>query len=361
MGRNGTLPDSRLQVKRKALFPFHRILNTQPIRFSACFFDLVLLAFSPMPHGTTPNRGHGCRPLLRRYERRGGFYRAGACRGRACCRTGRDRRLGHNPGPADPPSYGYLDFLDDLARGQRSDLALSILLGGLGLGLAVAGPILLAWGLSELVRATGRAFCRNRNRKALQNQKWIRRRLRQINRNLREPPTAEQLTTQWTASRTSLEGKLLLGAMMGDLESAVDNAYIRDASGEIVGRRPGIRGWLDVHCPALSGHYKTLMRYKALADKMKLFASSGSAEAAAPAGSLEAERQQQPEQEPEQEPEPVPDFVSDIAVRFHPNENQVRTMLKQHRTFVALDDALWFSLGLVRMGRRPRRRPMPAA
>ena len=319
-----------------------------------------------MPHGTTPDRGHSRRNRqpLRRYERRGEFYRAGACRagachGGACCRTGRDRPLGHNPGPADPPSYGYLDFLDDLARGQRSDLALSILLGGLGLGLAVAGPILLAWGLSELVRATGRAFCRNRNRKALQNQEWIRRRLRKINRNLREPPTAEQLTAQWTASRTSLEGKLFLGAMMGDLESAVDNAYIRDSSGEIVGRRPGIRGWLDVHCPALSGHYKTLMRYKALADKMKLFASIGPAGTAVPTGSLEAERRQPPEQEPKQETEPVP--VSDIAIRFHPNEKPVRTMLKQHRTFVALDDALWFSLGLVRMGRRPRRRPMPAA
>lgn len=307
-----------------------------------------------MPHGTTPDRGHGRRNRqpLRRYERRGGFYRAGACRGGACCRTGRDRPLGHNPGPADPPSYSYFDFLDDLASGQRSDLSLSILLGGLALGLAVVGPILLSWGLAELVRATGRAFRHNRNQKVLLHQNQVRRHLRRINHeSRRDPPTAEQLTAQWTASRTSLEGKLLLGAMMGDLESAVDNAYIRDASGEIVGRRPGIRGWLDVHCPALSRHYKTLMRYKAMADKMKMFASSGPAGNAAPADSPpEAERRQQPEQEP------VPVLVPDIAVRFHPNEKRVRTMLKQYRTFSALDDAIWSTLGLIRMQRRPRRR-----
>ena len=139
-----------------------------------------------------------------------------------------------------------------------------------------------------------------------------------------------------------------------DLESAVDNAYIRDETGEIVGRRPGIRGWIDKNCPALSKRYKTLMRYKALADKMKLFASSESAvdttATAVPAGLA---CQQRPEQEPEQ----APVLVSDIVVRFHPNEKPVRTMLKQYRTFSALDDAIWSTLGLVRMRRqRPRRR-----
>ena len=298
-----------------------------------------------MSDGTT-RKGAGRRRRFHHYECRNGFRSANRLRLR-CLRE-------HGPDPDEPPAYGYLDFLDDLARGQRSDFALATLLGGLGLGLVVTGPILFAWGLSEILRATGRAFRRNRNRKALRNQEWIRRRLRRINRSLREPPTAELLMAQWTASRASLEGKILLGVLLGDLESAVDNAYIRDETGEIVGRRPGIRGWIDKNCPALSKRYKTLMRYKALADKMKLFASSESAvDATATAAPAGLACQQRPEQEPEQ----APVLVSDIVVRFHPNEKPVRTMLKQYRTFSALDDAIWSTLGLVRMRRqRPRRR-----
>ena len=164
--------------------------------------------------------------------------------------------------------------------------------------------------------------------------------------------------SQWTASRSSLEGKILLGVLLGDLESAVDNAYIRDETGEIVGRKPGIRGWIDENCPVLSKRYKTLMRYKALADKMKLFASSESvAGDEVPAYPLEAEeRHQRPGQEQNQEQESVPVLAPDIAARFHPGERRIQTMLKRHRTFAMLGDAIWSALGLIRMRRRPRRR-----
>ena len=85
-----------------------------------------------------------------------------------------------------------------------------------------------------------------------------------------EPPTPERLSEAWTASRNSLEGKLLLGSLLSDIEPVVDRSYIRSEDGTIVGRRPGIKGWLSWNCPDLLPHYKALMAYKALADKVRL-------------------------------------------------------------------------------------------
>ena len=87
---------------------------------------------------------------------------------------------------------------------------------------------------------------------------------------IHEPPTPERLREAWITSRTSLEGKLLLGSLISDIEPVVDRSYIRNQDGVIVGRRPGVKGWLTRHCPDLVAHYKALMSYKALADKMRL-------------------------------------------------------------------------------------------
>ena len=90
-------------------------------------------------------------------------------------------------------------------------------------------------------------------------------------RSLNPVPTAEQVETQWRVTReirSPLE-KVRLGAMLAALEGTVDNALLRDDFGNIIGRNPGLRGWLKEHCPHLVSHYKTLMRYKALADKMQ--------------------------------------------------------------------------------------------
>ncbi len=91
------------------------------------------------------------------------------------------------------------------------------------------------------------------------------------------PPTAEMLLEAWKATRGGLRGdsdklraRLRLGSMLSDLEPIVDQTYIRDADGTIVGRKPGLRGWINWHCPELAPHYKTLMAYKALADKLRV-------------------------------------------------------------------------------------------
>ena len=98
-----------------------------------------------------------------------------------------------------------------------------------------------------------------------------RRRLsRQRKVSTRAVPTPEALAAAWTKSRKSLEWRLRLGSMLEDLEPVVDQSYIRDESGTIVGREPGIRGWLFDHCQVVSEHYKTAMGYKALAHRFRL-------------------------------------------------------------------------------------------
>ena len=87
---------------------------------------------------------------------------------------------------------------------------------------------------------------------------------------VRGEPKPEQLLAAWEESRASLAGKLRLGALLSEIEPHVDQSLIRDEEGHIVGRRPGIRGWLRWNCPELVPHYKAIMAYKALADKVQM-------------------------------------------------------------------------------------------
>lgn len=89
------------------------------------------------------------------------------------------------------------------------------------------------------------------------------------------PPTPEAILAAWETVRSTkrndpeaLAARLRLGSMLADLEPAVDQSYIRDEDGTIVGRRPGLKGWIGLHCPTLVPHYKALMSYKALAAKL---------------------------------------------------------------------------------------------
>ena len=62
---------------------------------------------------------------------------------------------------------------------------------------------------------------------------------------------------------------ILLGGIMHDLECYVDNCLRFDEYGNVIGRNGGIRGWLKENVPELSPKYKTLMRYKALALRLR--------------------------------------------------------------------------------------------
>ena len=96
----------------------------------------------------------------------------------------------------------------------------------------------------------------------------------------REPPSRELLLRCWELSRTSLDGKILLGSLLGDVDAVEDHSYIRGDGGEIVGRRGGVRRWLEATCPVLMKHYKTLMRYKAMADKFRRVCGLGDPDSA---------------------------------------------------------------------------------
>ena len=82
-------------------------------------------------------------------------------------------------------------------------------------------------------------------------------------------PTPEALCAAFAVRGESPEAKVRLGGLLEDLECYVDNCLRFDPDGEIIGRNGGVKAWLREHAPGLSGHYKTLMRYKALAKRLR--------------------------------------------------------------------------------------------
>ena len=82
-------------------------------------------------------------------------------------------------------------------------------------------------------------------------------------------PTPAQVLAAWNARKESKEKMILLGGMLQDLECFVDNSLRFDGDGNVVGRNGGIRGWLADNLPELLDHYKTLMRYKAMAIRLR--------------------------------------------------------------------------------------------
>lgn len=86
-------------------------------------------------------------------------------------------------------------------------------------------------------------------------------------RSVLPPPTAEAFRAQWDKARGRgrVEEKIRLGSMLLDAEATVDSSPVRDGDGEIVGRRGGLREWIDETCPELSRHYAALMGYRRLA------------------------------------------------------------------------------------------------
>ena len=82
-------------------------------------------------------------------------------------------------------------------------------------------------------------------------------------------PTPEEVLAAWNARKSSREAMIRLGGMLHDLECYVDNCLKFDESGEIVGRNGGIKGWLFDNLPELLPKYKTLMRYKAMAVRLR--------------------------------------------------------------------------------------------
>ncbi len=267
-----------------------------------------------------------------------------------CPRTGHGRltrRYRYASHPRYAPGFGY--FHESKRDNERA--------------AAVALPFLIAWSISPLLlwAVLGAIFLvgvldpfikreRAARRRGLAAAARTQKALRVVHRtSRREPPSRERLLRCWEMSRDSLEGKILLGSLLGDADAVADHSYIRGDNGEIVGRRGGVRRWLDAICPELAPYYKTLMRYKAMADKFRrvcgLGDPDGAEDALAPAAlgaSAISDLRSQ-----------ISGFPPTPAARLAAARRKARELLAAHRTAKALDDALWAALGLVRTRRRP--------
>ena len=82
-------------------------------------------------------------------------------------------------------------------------------------------------------------------------------------------PTREALLDAWNHRRDSHEAAIRFGSMLEDLECYLDNSLRRSEDGVIIGRNPGIKGWLCDYLPEIYEKYTTAMRYKAAAKKLK--------------------------------------------------------------------------------------------
>ena len=82
-------------------------------------------------------------------------------------------------------------------------------------------------------------------------------------------PTTEEVLAAWNVRKESREAMIRLGGMLHDLECYVDNCLRFDESGDVIGRNGGIKGWLGEKLPELLPKYKTLMRYKAMAVRLR--------------------------------------------------------------------------------------------
>ena len=86
-------------------------------------------------------------------------------------------------------------------------------------------------------------------------------------RSVCKPPSPQAILEQYEKARGRgrIEEKIRLGSMLLDIEATVDSSLIRNDEGEIVGRRGGLRQWIDEACPALARHYSTLTGYRRMA------------------------------------------------------------------------------------------------
>ena len=195
-----------------------------------------------MPYGNTRRRGHGCRKTAFDWT--------------SVDIIGRIER------------YSSMSAWD---RAECTDLLATLLEPAFRLALLAMLPLLVAgYFAAPLLDRLDRRI-REARRKSHIRQEACRRSLRRKRtESVREAPAPVQLLAAWEESRTTLAGKLRLGALLSEIEPHVDQSLIRDEGGHVVGRRPGIRGWIRLNCPELVPHYKTMMAYKALADKVQM-------------------------------------------------------------------------------------------
>ena len=148
----------------------------------------------------------------------------------------------------------------------------SLMLFTLAEALIFCGAGLAVW---CVLKAVALAMRKTQRPKYYPAEKMRRRTLAEERRSIRRritvnaAPTREALLAQFARVKRNPREMIRFGSMLCDLEAYVDNSLRRNASGVIVGRNPGIRGWLAGNCVELAAHYKTVMRYKAMAERFR--------------------------------------------------------------------------------------------
>ena len=230
-----------------------------------------------MPYGRPHPAGHGyrsptCRwtpslyPYARRKKRRRGRITKAQRRpmtnpslGKSCLRLF---------GKAAEELVNLL--LDIFHQGGPTDRAIALLCDVAFAAVLFSSEISLALGLIVLGLRLSDVYEKETSSELIKDYREKTKAIRiQRKTSVNSPPTPEAIRKAWVASRASLAGKLLAGTLLSDLEPVVDQSYLRAEDGTIVGRRPGIKGWLLANCPDMLPHYKALMNYKALADKLR--------------------------------------------------------------------------------------------
>jgi len=134
----------------------------------------------------------------------------------------------------------------------------------------------LAFMVAQWVVADVRRHVYNRNRNCAYAERKVRKNMAwrtETPRSHRKDPLplppgfAENLCRQWDKVRDATEEVTRFGEMMVELEDYVDNAFIFDEHGDIIGRHPGIKGFLAANCPHIG--YSTAIRYRILAMKAR--------------------------------------------------------------------------------------------
>ena len=159
----------------------------------------------------------------------------------------------------------YRSLTEENMRMGLVYLALAEMAVGLCVGTVVWGVLKgIALALRKVQRPKYYPQERLRRQALARERRRIRRRT-----TLNPAPTPAELLAQWSKVKGSPEEMIRFGSMLCDLEAYVDNSLLRNGDGEIVGRNPGIRGWLNENCQPLAAHYKTVMGYKAMAEKFR--------------------------------------------------------------------------------------------
>ena len=217
-----------------------------------------------MPYGHPTSTGHGHRAPHYRWSP---SFDPASSRRRSKSRPSSSRKS--RPAPSPLVAWDKTDGA--FQGGHFPNWAITLLGFLLTLTLLVHFPFLLIFFLKPLLEG-GFDTCINEAEESMLSSMDKMSKTLRIHRktSVEPPPTPEAIRAAWAAARRSLMGKLLAGTLLSNLEPVVDQSYIRDEDGKIVGRRAGIKGWLTANCPDMLAHYKALMSYKVLADKLRM-------------------------------------------------------------------------------------------